>query len=427
MCPTAPEDDAAAAVAEWAASGAMALTGWPDEAPLGPPARLVPRARELDAALAGHAARLGRTLALATLPLLAERAALEGLRRAGRTSCGGATRLLPAGDGWVAVALARPDDLDLLPAWLGVDPPPPGGDPWPVVAGAVGRRSRTEVVDGARLLGLPVAALPDPLLEPHGGSAVTRTPIAGPPAPAVADLEGLLVVDLGALWAGPLCASVLLHLGADVVKVESTQRPDGARRGGPHFHLLQAGKRSVALDLTTAAGRRALLDLVAAADVVVEASRPRALRGLGVVAEDLLAGARPRAWVSITGYGRAVEEPQPVAFGDDAAVAGGLVAWDGRGEPVFCADAVADPLTGLTAAVAVLDALAEGGRWLLDVAMAGVAASAAGPTLPVPAGVEAAPPRARPPIGQAAPLGADTEAVLEAVARRPGARGRCRA
>ena len=59
------------------------------------------------------------------------------------------------------------------------------------------------------------------------------------------------------------------------------------------------------------------------------------------------------------------------------------MAWDGD-EPCFCADAVADPTSGLVAAAATLDALATGGRWLLDVSLAGVARHLAGPTLPVP-------------------------------------------
>jgi crotonobetainyl-CoA:carnitine CoA-transferase CaiB-like acyl-CoA transferase len=75
-------------------------------------------------------------------------------------------------------------------------------------------------------------------------------------------------------------------------------------------------------------------------------------------------------WLSITGYGRAVDR---VAFGDDAAVAGGLVAFDDRG-PVFLADAIADPLTGVAGAVAVDAALRAGGTWIVDAAMAKVAA-----------------------------------------------------
>jgi hypothetical protein len=66
-----------------------------------------------------------------------------------------------------------------------------------------------------------------------------------------------------------------------------------------------------------------------------------------------------------------------VAWGDDAAVAGGLVA-DDQGRPAFLGDAVADPVTGMAAAAAVFDAVAKGGGVLLDVAMAGCAAAVAG-------------------------------------------------
>ena len=79
---------------------------------------------------------------------------------------------------------------------------------------------------------------------------------------------------------------------------------------------------------------------------------------------------------------------------------------------MFCADAIADPLTGLTAAGACLEAMAAGGRWLLDVSMAGVCAGLAGPTLPVAPGLAAADPRARRPVQTAPEFGADTEAVL---------------
>ena len=63
--------------------------------------------------------------------------------------------------------------------------------------------------------------------------------------------------------------------------------------------------------------------------------------------------------------------------------------------PVFCADAVADPITGVVAAGAVLEALHEGGRWLVDVALSAVAAALAGPTLVVDRPIGVAPPRAR--------------------------------
>jgi crotonobetainyl-CoA:carnitine CoA-transferase CaiB-like acyl-CoA transferase len=162
-----------------------------------------------------------------------------------------------------------------------------------------------------------------------------------------------------------------------VIKVESTERPDGARRGVPaFFDWLHGGHESVALSLDTAAGRAALARLVARADVVIEASRPRALRQLGIEPERLVAQHPGKTWVSITGYGRDEVEPGRVAFGDDAAVAGGLVAHDGDGLPVFAGDAIADPLTGLHAAVGALLAIEEGGGVLVDVAMAAVAAHA---------------------------------------------------
>jgi hypothetical protein len=85
---------------------------------------------------------------------------------------------------------------------------------------------------------------------------------------------------------------------------------------------------------------------------------------------------------------------------------------------MFCADAVADPITGLAAARTCLDALASGGRWLLDVSMAGVCAALAGPTLPVSEAVAVEPPRARP-VARAAPeLGADTAQVLDELGLR---------
>jgi crotonobetainyl-CoA:carnitine CoA-transferase CaiB-like acyl-CoA transferase len=160
----------------------------------------------------------------------------------------------------------------------------------------------------------------------------------------------------------------------------------------------------------------ALHELVATADVVLEASRPRALEQVGIDATALITDGGPRAWVSITGHGRTGPARDWVAFGDDAAVAGGLVVRDGEG-PVFCADAVADPTTGLVAAVAALEALAAGGRQLIDVPLAGVAAHLAGPTLPVDPQIEVAPPRARPVPGPGPALGEHTPAFW------PGKRG----
>jgi crotonobetainyl-CoA:carnitine CoA-transferase CaiB-like acyl-CoA transferase len=209
-----------------------------------------------------------------------------------------------------------------------------------------------------------------------------------------------LVVDLSALWAGPLCSHLLQLQGARVVKVESVGRPDGARADDTgFFDLLNHGKASVALDL---AGPD-LRSLLAAADVVIEGSRPRALRQLGLDAEALLGGRGPRVWVSITGHGRADPMAQRVGFGDDTAAAGGLVLLDERG-PVF------------VAAAAVTERLAAGGTWLLDVSLAGVAAAAAVPEPRAVPVADAPPPRSRPVAGPAPALGADTATVLARLA-----------
>ena len=388
----------------WASSGAMALTGRPDGPPLGPPARLVDRLDALAAPFPG----------LDPLALLAERAAGAGLRRGGRVSCGGSSRLLRAIDGWLAVSLPRPDDLDTVPAWLelgdGSGPRSDGPDAtWQVVRGTVPGRARAELVARAALVGLAAAALPASDAPARRPPIVRRRLGAAPPRP---DLRGVVVVDLTSLWAGPLCGALLAGAGATVVKVEATRRPDGARAGPPDvFDRLNGAKRSVALDFADWADAARLAELVRHADVVLEASRPRALEQLGLRAAELVAGGGPQVWVSVTGYGRRGHDGTRVAFGDDAAVAGGLVVRDATG-PLFCADAVADPASGLAAAGACVGALASGGRWLIDVAMDAVAADLAGDTLPVPPGVVAAAPRADPPQCRAAALGRDTAAVL---------------
>jgi len=186
---------------------------------------------------------------------------------------------------------------------------------------------------------------------------------------------------------------------------------------------MHGGKESVAVDLATEAGAAALRELLLAVDVVIEASRPRALEQMGIAASDVLRIGRPKVWVSITGYGRTTPNREWVAFGDDAAAAGGLVVWDDTG-PCFCADAVADPAAGLTAAAACLGLLSETGRWLIDVSMAGVAAHMAGDGKPArtadPDGtvttsggrVAVADPRSRRVIARGPALGADTDRVL---------------
>ena len=386
----------------------MALTGWPDE-PLGPPRGLVEGIERLARPFPG----------LDALALLGERAALMGLWRRGATSCGGSCRLLPSADEFVAVSLPRDEDMEMVPAWLELDTAPASTPAvWSTVASTLRDGDPHALTARAKLLGLPISRLGEAAgPEMRRGVVLTRLGEASPRP----DMTGVVVVDLSALWAGPLCGDLLARAGATVVKVESTQRPDGARRGTREFFdLLNGRKRSVALNLQSSQGVRVLHALVRQADVVIEASRPRALAQFGLDGRQMVQADEhgPQAWISITGYGRSGDDANRVAFGDDAAAAGGLVTWTDDG-PLFCADAIADPLTGLAAAGACVDALRSGGRFLLDVSMAAVSAELAGPTLPAPAERAVATPHARSDTPRAPDLGADTDQVLAALGIAP--------
>jgi crotonobetainyl-CoA:carnitine CoA-transferase CaiB-like acyl-CoA transferase len=305
--------------------------------------------------------------------------------------------------------LARASDFDLLPAWLGA--PLDGRDPWTAIADWIRLRGADDVVDHGQLLGLPVArarlaetaANPTPweITSYRAGSPVERRP---------------LVIDLSSLWAGPLCAGLLASAGARVIKIESRARPDGARRGPPEFFdLLNAGKESVALDLAAASGQQQLRLLVDAADVVIESARPRVMRQWGFDVDRIVADRTDLVWVSITGYGRSGPRSNWVAFGDDAAAAGGLLAVGPDSAPRFCGDAAADPATGLHAAAAALAGLAAGGSHLIDIALSKVAAFVAGTAKSQyidATGTVPSPPRARVTNGRGPQLGQDTERVL---------------
>jgi len=339
--------------------------------------------------------------ALDAAEVITGRAALLGLSSDGRISAGGATRLMPSRDGWCALTLSRPDDVDAVPALVECDAV--GDDPWPAVQRWIVEHESAAVTHRGRLLGLPVAALGEtPAVPPRIRSAGTPTGPRG--------LPGLLVADLSSMWAGPLCGQLLAQAGATVVKVESPARPDGTRAGSPaFFDWMNSGKLSYAVDFDQPAGLRQLLE---AADVVIESSRPAALAHRSLGPADV-APRDGRVWVRITGHGTDGDRANWVAFGDDAAVSGGLVG-NAEGGPVFCGDAIADPLTGLHAAVAVAESLSRGGGELIEMSMADVAATYA--ELPGSTEVDCI---AKPTLSAtASTLGADNAVVGRLVAER---------
>lgn len=361
--PEAPEEHPAIG---WAHSGLMALTGPAAGAPQVCP---VPITSCADGALAALAS-LAPPGALADLSgsrLLGERAALSGFTRKGSVSPGGGCYLLETADGAIGVSLARDDDWSVVRAWLETDAEPT----WESVRRDVARRTMHDLVERGRLLGLAVA--PD---VPVPSKAVNW--FANPVSSALPREGGgsqPVVVDLSSLWAGPLCARLLQKCGARVIKVESTQRPDGARRGPPAFFAaLNDGKESVSLDLSGPAGRKQLRALIEAADIVIEASRPRALRQLGIRAEELLERKPRLTWLSITGYGRGEPQENWIAYGDDAGVAAGLshVMRQATGQRLICGDAIADPLTGVHAALAAWWSHRAGGGRLIALSLVDV-------------------------------------------------------
>lgn len=391
--------------ARWGACGLAWLTGQPDGPPDFSRAEILARADRLVDRLRATA---GVTADAATM--LTGRAALLGLARGGRASAGSASRLLPAADGWWAITLSRRDDIEAVPALIGADV---SGEVWVALADWAAQQSVSDVVDRARLLDIPAAALAETAAaEPLIGRIGRPGPTRGP--------RGALVVDLTSMWAGPLCGHLLVKAGATVIKVESHCRPDGTRAGpSAFFDWMNGGKLSRAVDFDRDGDF--LCELLSAADIVLEGSRPTALARRGLGPGDV--SAKPgQVWLQITAYGTDPGCCSRIGFGDDTAVSGGLVGWDENDDPVFCADAIADPLAGIEAAAAVVDSLARGGGELITLSLGAVAAGyAALPVCPARAKYPALPPQ-RPRIDAVGPtLGADDDLVrhLVAEARRP--------
>ncbi len=288
------------------------------------------------------------------LSLVVERAPLLGLRGWGPISAGGSCHILPTVDAPIAVNLPREDDQLSVPAWLDL---PMEGNDWALIKEAVGERGSGELVHRGKLLGIPVSLIGE--VEPPS----EQVDISGG---EVKFSVSPTVIDLSSMWAGPLCSWYLMRCGAKVVKIESINRPDGTRKGSDIFHRrLNGGKDIVSLDFNNSEDIDQLRSLIRRADIVIEGSRPRALEQLGVNAMEEVA--RGAIWCSITGYGRS-SDPHRVGFGDDAAAAANLLA-EVDGSLWFIGDAVADPITGASAAALTLGHWFSHSSVLLDVGL----------------------------------------------------------
>jgi crotonobetainyl-CoA:carnitine CoA-transferase CaiB-like acyl-CoA transferase len=195
---------------------------------------------------------------------------------------------------------------------------------------------------------------------------------SGPaPTPQGLPLEGLRIVDLTAFWAGPAATHLLAAFGADVIKVESIQRPDGIRYSGGMrtdvddwweygwvFHAMNTNKRSVTLDLGSDEGRRLFKKLAAGADVVIENFSPRVMDQFGLTA-DVLLDVNPKLVVArMPAFGLDGPWRERVGFAPTMEQIAGLAWVTGLPEaPPVTPRGACDPLAGVHAAFAVLAAL----------------------------------------------------------------------
>ncbi|MFJ6668585.1 CaiB/BaiF CoA transferase family protein [Streptomyces sp. NPDC091383] len=180
-------------------------------------------------------------------------------------------------------------------------------------------------------------------------------------------LDGLRVLDLATLFAGPMAATLLGDFGAEVIKVEHPGRPDPSRGHGPAkdgvglwWKVLGRNKRAITLDLSRPGGRATLLRLAATADVVIENFRPGTLEKWDLGWAELSA-ANPRLVLArVTAFGQFGPYAHRPGFGTLAEAMSGFAALTGEPDapPVLPPFGLADSVAGLTTAYAVLTALA---------------------------------------------------------------------
>ncbi len=189
-------------------------------------------------------------------------------------------------------------------------------------------------------------------------------------------LEGVRILDLSRILAGPSCTQILGDLGADVIKIERPGAGDDTRSWGPPFLMAENGeptresayflstnrnKRSVTVDITTDDGKAILYDLVEKSDVLIENFKVGDLDKRGFGWEQVHVWAPSLVYCSITGFGQTGPyAPQP---GYDFVIQGmgGLMSITGEpdGEPMKVAVPIADIMSGMYAAISILAALYE--------------------------------------------------------------------
>ena len=179
-------------------------------------------------------------------------------------------------------------------------------------------------------------------------------------------LEGIRILDVSTILAGPLCCQILGDFGADVIKIEHPSAGDGMRGHGPTkngvplwWKEISRNKRTIGLDLHADEGAAILGRLAAAADVVVENFRPGTLERWGL-GPDRLHSINPGLVIlRVTGWGQAGPYASRPGFGTLAEAMSGFAHLNGEadGPPMLPAFGLADSICGIAASSAVLMAL----------------------------------------------------------------------
>jgi len=186
-------------------------------------------------------------------------------------------------------------------------------------------------------------------------------------------LEGLRVIELARVLAGPWCGQLLADLGAEVIKIERPEVGDDTRHWGPpfvtgaagedlgaaYYHSCNRGKRSIAIDIATGAGQTALRELLADADVVIENYKVGGLAKYGLDPARLRADFPQLIVCSVTGFGQTGPYAHRAGYDYIVQAMSGFMSLTGEpdGPPQKAGIAYADIFTGLYSTVAILAAL----------------------------------------------------------------------
>ena len=216
------------------------------------------------------------------------------------------------------------------------------------------------------------APLLDATKTPTFPQRATQPAIFDESARRTRPLEGVRIIDFSWVWAGPFCTMHLAYLGAEVIKIESAQRPGLGRRLPVHppkleptlntcgyFNQWDQGKKSVELDLSNPDSIATVLELVAGAQVVVDNYATGVMDRLGL-SDDALRAANPDVIIaSVTGFGHTGPLAKYMGYGPTTAPLSGMTSMTGHvnGPPEEAGISFGDPAAGLTAAFAIMASL----------------------------------------------------------------------